>query len=69
AQSLPCFWFYSFHYMEQCLSCSLTCVSNFHDPVSEFPTYSCTVLGADVLSYLDSENIGHGKWAVILVGI
>ncbi|KAG5634259.1 hypothetical protein DXG03_006042 [Asterophora parasitica] len=30
---------------------------------------TCTVSGADVLAYLDIENISYGKWAAILVSV
>ncbi|KAJ6457693.1 P-loop containing nucleoside triphosphate hydrolase protein [Mycena sanguinolenta] len=81
ARSLPRFWFYSFHYMDYqryafelltnsdlrglTFSCNNDCVCAYPSSTPE----TCTVSGADVLSYLDIGDIGYGKWAAILLGI
>ncbi|KAF8877439.1 P-loop containing nucleoside triphosphate hydrolase protein [Infundibulicybe gibba] len=85
ARSLPRFWFYSFHYMDyQRYAFELLTNSDFRgltfkcDTVVDgvcacaYPTSTpetCTVSGADILTYLDIGSISYGKWAAILVSI
>ncbi|KAJ6498435.1 P-loop containing nucleoside triphosphate hydrolase protein [Mycena vitilis] len=85
ARSLPRFWYYSFHYMDyqryafELLANSdfrgltFNCVTTLNGTCTcAYPSSTpdtCTVSGADVLSYLDVLDISYGSWAAILLGI
>ncbi|KAK2464911.1 hypothetical protein APHAL10511_002987 [Amanita phalloides] len=85
ARSLPHFWYYSFHFMDYqkyafelltnsdlvglSFKCNTiidgSCVCAYPSSVPD----TCTVLGTDILNYLDIYHVSYGKWCAIMIGI
>ncbi|KAF9523157.1 P-loop containing nucleoside triphosphate hydrolase protein [Crepidotus variabilis] len=85
SESLPRFWYYSFHYMDyqryafellvnsDFRGLTFKCATKLNDQcVCAYPSSTpstCTVSGEDVLNYLKIGGISYGQWAAIAVSI